>query len=920
MMCAMDVAFGVLGPLTVTIGGQPVSIRSGRQRALLAALVLQPGRSVTASALIDAIWGDRPPATARNTLQVYLMRLRQTLAPADIVTTDASGYRIDLPAQATDVGRFAALLADARTAASAGDLDAEFTTLTDALALWRGPALVDIDAEALHRDYGTALEEQRLSAVERRFDVGLALGRHADLVAELAAATADNPLRERFWCQRMLALYRSGRQADALEAYQEINRVLADELGIDPGEELRGVHQAILRGEAAAPGNQPAVVPQQLPPDTSAFCGRADQLGALDRILRPDASVVAVCGVGGVGKTALAVHWGWRCADRFPDGQLYVDLRGYDEDQKPIAPEHALDGFLRALGVTADQMPADAGERAALYRSRLAERRVLVILDNARSSAQVRPLLPAAPGCRVVITSRDRLDGLVARDGAALVELDVLDASTAIELLDRLVPAERSVSVEAAHRLAGRCDGLPLALRIAAARIVTNPQQTTATLADALADESDRLSALSLEGGDVSVRATLDLSYRALPATAARLLRLIATQPGRDITAAGAGALIDLPRGAVAGHLDALCQAHLLFVRGANRFAMHDLVRAYARERSAAEDSPAAVDEGLRRGVDWLLAGTAAASRQVGPSGLHRAPELLYPPADPPLLRDLNEAIQWQHDELDAIVATVEFCEKRGWYRACWELASKASTYLDSLAYWDEHDVTCQAGLRAARAGHDESGECMMLCLIALRTWKRGADGAAISQYETALEVAERLADRRMISRIEGSLGALYQRIGEPERSEELLRRAISSSKEQQDLVAATYHEINLGYLLLRTKSPETAALLTGLLESAQRLNDPYAMLTVHIQLAEFDRTAGRLTDAADHAAEALRYARIGRRVIEEAEALVTLGECTIDTDRAQALNCWRLALDIYESRQSLLAAELRDRISAATA
>jgi DNA-binding SARP family transcriptional activator len=918
MMGAMDAAFGVLGPLTVTIGGHPVSIRSGRQRALLVALVLRPGRSVTATALIDAVWGDRPPATARNTLQVYLMRLRQTLAPADIVTTDASGYRMDVPVEATDAGRFAALLTDARTAASAGDLATEFAVLTEALALWRGPALADIDAEALHRDYGAALEEQRLSTVERRFDVGLALGRHTELVAELAAATAENPLRERFWCQRMLALYRSGRQADALEAYQEINRLLADELGIDPGEELRGVHQAILRGEATAQAERPAVVPAQLPPDPTAFCGRTEQLAALDRLLTTDAGVAVVSGIGGVGKSALAVHWGWLAADRFPDGQLYVDLRGYDEDQEPIAAEHALDGFLRALGVTADQMPTDAGERAALYRSLLADRRVLVLLDNARSSAQVRPLLPAAAGSRVLITSRDRLDGLVALDGAGLVDLDVLDTATAIELLARLVPAQRSSSADAARRLADRCDGLPLALRIAAARVATNPHQTTATLADALADESDRLTALSLEGGAASVRATLDLSYRALPDTEARLLRLIAIQPARDITAAAAAAVIDLPSAEVSRHLDALCQAHLLFVRGANRFAMHDLIRAYARERSAAEDSPDDVDTGLRRGVDWLLVGATAGNRLIGPSGMQRPPELLFAPADPPSLRDFDEAVEWQHAELDTTVAAIEFCEKRGWHRACWQLASKVMAYLDGQMLWDEHDECCRAGLRAARVDGDEPGECLMLCFAARGAWNRDNYGAAIEQFEAARLKAIGLDDHRTISRIEGSLGALYQKVGEFDRGEELLRRAISSSKAHDDLVAATYHEINLGYLLLNTNLSGAEVLLAELHESVGSLNDPYASLTVQIQLAELARASGRMAEAAEHAVEAVRYARLGRRVLEEAEALVIQGECTIDSDRAQGLNCWRLALDIYESRGNPRAVEVRKQIAAA--
>jgi DNA-binding SARP family transcriptional activator/tetratricopeptide (TPR) repeat protein len=914
------ITFGLLGPLLVTRDDDEVPIRPGKQRILLAALLLQAGRLVTAETLIDALWGDGAPATARNTLQVHVKRLREALGPGLLVTDGSGGYRIDVPPECIDCERWALLLDSARLDRAAENLPAEWDRLSAALALWRGSALADINSPALARDYATALEEQRLSTMERRFDVGLALERHEELASDLAAATAANPLREHLWCQRLLALCRSGRQADALTEYQAVETRLVNELGVDPGPELRGVREVILAGGTAlrAPP-MPVTIPAQLPRDPTAFTGRRDEVDTLDRLLR-DSPVVVVTGVAGAGKTALAIHWALRRLDLFEDGQLYVDLRGYDDEQGPASPEHVLDAFLRALGVPAERMPDDPTERASLYRSMTQNRRMIIVLDNARSSAQVRRLIPGSAGICVLITSRDRLDGLIARDGARRLALDVLDHSAAVDLLLQLVPADRVESTGAVERLATCCDRLPLALRIAAARIMTNPYQSAGTLADALADLGDRLGVLSLESADTSVRATFSLSYKALPDKPARLLRLIGSHSSADMSAGCAAALADTSRAETNSYLEVLCRAHLLYHSGADRYGMHDLVRAYARERCAAEDSVAARSECARRGVDWLLQGAADAGLMLAPSGLGRPPELHYPPRTPSTFDSVDAALLWLKNEWEEVLAAAGMCADNGWHRACWQLAAKIAPFLQSQAHVSELEALCLTGLRSARTIGDALGECTMLSFAGNCARDQREYKTAIERFTQARDLANRLGDLAMSSRIGGALGAVYVLDGQPEPAEHVLRQGIATARANDDLVMATYHKLVLANLLLRRDSPRAKAMLQELLEATAELDDQYATTMAHGQLAQLALSEGTIEEAANQARTTIRLAQSIGEVIEEADALVVLGECYLDTDPVQALSCWGLALDIYQRTGHPQAVELRKRIAAATA
>jgi DNA-binding SARP family transcriptional activator len=506
---------GVLGPLTVVTGHGRVALAAAMPRRLLSVLTCRAGQQVPVDMLIDALWDADPPPTARKTLQVYVRRLRQALGDVERIHHHAASYQLVLRPGELDAHRFEDLAARARRAHSGGDLRCAGALFGEALGLWRGEPYADVTDLAVVADEATRLREQRLQAMEDRFEVDLELGRHAELVPELVLLARRHPYRERLRGHLLLALYRSGRQAEALGVFRETRAFLAEELGIEPGTALRALHEQILRadsdldrpsggvstsrrGRESGPGadrlSRP--VPRQLPSDVPAFTGRTESLAALDGLLpagdrAPAGPVVvaAVAGGAGVGKTALAVHWAHRVTDRFGDGQLYVDLRGVAPTGGPTTPAEAVRGFLDAFAVSTARIPPGLGAQAALYRSLLADKRVLVVLDNARDAAQVRPLLPGGPGCLVVVTSRDQLTSLVAAEGAHPLTLAPLTVREARELLIRRLGPERAAAApEAVEEIIARCAGSPCALAVVAARAVTHPQLPLDAVAAELSD------------------------------------------------------------------------------------------------------------------------------------------------------------------------------------------------------------------------------------------------------------------------------------------------------------------------------------------------------------------------------------------------------------------------------------------------
>jgi len=642
--------FGVLGPVEVRAHGRPMDAGHARQRAVLAVLLLDPGRAVPLGVLIDRVWGEDPPRSARNVLYGYVARLKALLAsgqdPVVSLFRSSGGYLIRAGPGQPDLVRFRCLVAEA----AAGDDERAAAALGRALALWRGPALAGLDSPWLNA-MRTTLELERSAAVLDLNDIRLRRGEHAAMAGELTAQAAASAADERLTGQLMLALYRCGRQADALRWYEQTRRHLVGELGAIPGPALAALHQQILRadpalaaptavGGAAEPragiwpaGRFAVPVPRELPPDVSAFTGRSAEVRRLDQLLTgpaphavraPAAVISAVSGTAGVGKTALAVHWAHRAAGQFPDGQLHVNLRGYDLAQ-PLTAADALAVLLRALGVPDEDIPAGEDRRAASYRSLLAGKRMLVVIDNARTAEQVRPLLPGTCTCAVLVTSRDSLVGLVARDGAARLDLDLLPLDDAVGLLRELIGARADDDPPSAAKLAQKCSRLPLALRVAAELAATRPNVPLADLIEELADEQRRLDVLNADGDPrTAVGTVFSWSYKHLDPGLARAFRLTCLHPGPDFDSSAVAALMAAPLHQASRMLEVLARAHLIHSTGPGWYGMHDLLRAYGRGLTSAEDGEERALQALARLTDHYVHAAASAVdrpyRSVGPA------------------------------------------------------------------------------------------------------------------------------------------------------------------------------------------------------------------------------------------------------------------------------------------------------------
>ncbi|MEJ3750341.1 BTAD domain-containing putative transcriptional regulator [Actinomycetes bacterium KLBMP 9797] len=582
----IGVDLGVLGPLRVAVNERAAPIASTRHRALLATLLLDAGRPVPVERLVDALWGGDLPDNPRRALQLHVVRLRgslSTVGAGRLIATCAEGYRLDAPPDTVDVGRFRRWVAEADRAGARADSGRQREALRRALAQWRGEPLADVPSESLQREAAPRLREQRLQALEQRIDLDLRDGRHAEVVAELLTLTAQQPVRERLWAQLMAALHATGQRSDALAAYHALRRNLSRELGIDPSDELQDRYAEILHGPIHPVGLPP--VPRQLPAHVGGFAGRADALARLDALASgpPATPVAAIVGPAGIGKTALAAQWARRAADSFPDGQLWTNLRGYHSGEA-VSPTQALTRFLRALGVPRWQTPSNLEDQADMYRSLVDGRRVLVVLDNAASAAQVRPLLPGGPGCFAVVTSRDQLTGLVADVGAQPLPLDLLTTAEARDLLGyRLGPAWVRADAAAVEEIVARCGRLPLALALVAARAATHAGHGPRAVADQLRTVGD-LDPFHSPDAATDLRTVFSWSFHGLSGAAARLFGRLVAHPGPDITPAAAAGLADLPVARVRAPLAELAGVHLLVEHSPDRYALHDLLRAYARE------------------------------------------------------------------------------------------------------------------------------------------------------------------------------------------------------------------------------------------------------------------------------------------------------------------------------------------------
>jgi DNA-binding SARP family transcriptional activator/Tfp pilus assembly protein PilF len=926
--------FFLLGPVEVRHARQDLPVGSGKQRAVLAALLLRGGRLVPADELAELLWWPKdPPPSAQVTMRNYVMRLRQALGDAGRarISTQPGGYLIRVDDGELDVSRFEALLGSARAAVRDGAWATAAEQARAALALWRDEPLADVPSELLQARELPRLRALRLEAIEARVDADLQLGRSAEVTAELQQLAAAYPLREHVHAQLMLALYRSGRQSEALAVYRQARQVLIDEIGAEPGTELRDLHRRMLAADPALvivePVPVPAavvaaglahVVPRELPVTAVHFTGREPELAALTGQLAGQSAgeaprallISAIGGTAGVGKTALAVYWGHQVACRFPDGQLYVDLRGYDPGE-PVAASAALAAFLRSLGVPGGDIPAEEGERAARYRSLMAGRRVLVILDNAGSAAQVRPLLPAAPGCVTVVTSRDSLTGLVARDGARRLDLGLLPLPDAIGLLQALIGGRVDADPDAAAALAEQCSRLPLALRVAAELAAARPATPLAELVADLADQRRRLDAL--DAGDdppTAVRAVFSWSYRQLDAAAARMFRLVGVHPGPDCDRYAAAALAATTEAHASEALAVLARGHLIQPAGPGRYGMHDLLRAYARDLAEASDGADGVRAALDRLSGYYLHAAAVAMDQLFPAE-QRIRGRTEPSAAPaPPLADPAVARAWLDDERPGLVALAglempAFAPRLG---------TILFRYLDASGYHAESIVIHGHARAAARRAGDRAAEANALTSLGVLNTRNGRHERAAGLFQESLALSRAAGDRASEIRALGNLGILYlqqgsyqEATGELERVAALYQQAGEQAGEARALASlATIAHQQGRYDRADGHLQRALVIFRG---SGDRTGEAHALAS----LGEISLRRGQHEQAADLLQDALAlFGEIGSRT-GEGRTLNLLGDVRMQQGQfGQAIDRQREALAICQ--------EIRDVAGEATA
>ena len=670
--------FGILGPLEVRHGDGHVTIGGTKQRRVVATLALNAGRVVTLGQLVDAVWDGEPPVTARKQVQNAVAALRRTPVGAALAAV-GPGYVLRVPVDQVDAGRFERCLAEANAARARHDLVRAAETLRAGLAIWRGPALAGVGGRTALTAAGQ-LEERRLSAVIAWAEIALELGSHGVVADELSAELDRYPLCEPLAGLLMLALYRAGRAAESLVCYQRIRHTIAEDLGVDPGPELQSQYHRILAADPALNHRSEALQRNYLPRDIGHFTGRLAELDRLMSIVDSGGVTViqAIDGMSGVGKTAIAVHAAHRFAGRFADGQLFIDLHGHTAGRDPLTAEEALDVLLRAVGVPDARIPKSLDERAAVWRGELAGRRVLLVLDNALSSAQVTPLLPGSAGCAVMITSRRRLTGL---NSAEVLSLDTLPPDDAVALFRAVVgpdrcEAEPATVVEAVKL----CGHLPLAISIAAARLRTRPQWTVADLVERLADDHRRTRLLQSE--DRGVTAAFALSYQHLADAEQRMFRLLGVHPGSDIDVFAAAALAGLTVDEAENLLDALCDMHLLIPHLPGRYRLHDLVRDFARAGVEAEEPASQRSAALDRLLDYYLHVTQIATELDAPGRPSLGAGPRYRPTAVPRLTKTSEIRSWVDAEFANLLAVARLAAQHRAGEAGWQLPRNVGSLL----------------------------------------------------------------------------------------------------------------------------------------------------------------------------------------------------------------------------------------------
>ncbi len=787
--------FRLLGPVQISTEEGVFTAPRPRSRAVLAYLLLSADRLVPTESMVDAIWGPAPPATARNQIQADVSAVRRALREAgcpDCLVTTSSGYRIVVAPHELDLTVFSAGLARARSLAEQDNPAQAAEAVKEALRLWQGPALGDVTGTFVEPARRT-LDEQRLAAIETLAELELRLGRHEEVAAELGVTAAEHPLREGLARALALALYRCGRPADALAVLRQLREGLAEEFGIDPAEATAALELAILRSAPELSPQAPASAPRRhaLPGDVVGFAGRAGYLARLDSMPTP---VVTVIGPGGVGKTALALHWAHRVAGRFPDGVLYVDLRGFSRAE-PLSPLEALSRLLYQLGVAPEQIPAREDFATDLFRAQVSGKRLLVLLDNVRNSEQARPLLPGSAACRTVVTSRTELSGLVARDGATPVRLGVLEPQEAQGLLGSLVEGADDGPLA---ELAALCGYAPLALRIAAAALIGKPDGHLHDYVTRLRSP-DRLGVLEIAGDDeLAIASTFELSYTLLDPRAQQLFRLLSLVPGPDFTAQTAAELAGWSPSGTARALGTLAAAHLVEDRQAGRYGFHDLIRLYAASLAEKAESEQARRAALARLYDHYLSMARAAAKALYPQVLRLPGEPEAERAEP--FEEHSAAVAWLDQERANLVAAVTDRPEHGRPEAVWLLADTLRGYFFLRMFTIDWNAVAQAALVAAVAYGDARGQAAALLSLADLRWREGDYPHAEEVYGRAISAADRAGWIDGQATALGNLGGLRRLQGNLAGAAELLSHSLNLNIQSGRLEGQS---VNLGNLAI---------------------------------------------------------------------------------------------------------------------
>jgi DNA-binding SARP family transcriptional activator/Tfp pilus assembly protein PilF len=927
---------GVLGPVTAWNGDEELPVGQPRQQAVLGILAMRANRVISRSELVDAVWGQEPPSSAEGGVYTYVAGLRRIFepgrslrGPGRMLVSTGAGYVLHLVPGQPDAVAFEQHLNRARHLRKSGDLAGAVASLDAALGLWRGVVAFAGVPGPFAETERARLGELRSAATEERADALLAVGRHEEVLADLTAMVAEHPLRERMRGLLMLALYRSGRQAEALRVFGEGRRVLAEELGIDPGAELSRIHQQVLTMDpgldvaapAAAEGRS-VPVPAQLPPDAPGFSGRHDELGVLHSMVARDGAVplVVISGTAGVGKTALAIRFGRQVTRRFPDGQLYLNLHGFDPALAPLEAGHALRSVLDALGVQAHRMPADAEGRAALYRSLVDGKRMLIVLDNATSASQVRPLLPGSPGCLVVVTSRNEMVGLVAADGAEPISLDVLSYDEARELLDRRLGPDRApADPEAADEIIEASARLPLALSIAVGRAAGRPKRSLAQVAAELKEAKGGLDALEEDDAITNVRAVFSWSYDQLSDPAGRMFRLLGVHPGPDISLTAAASLAGIPRPAAGAALRELVRTHMVAEHVHGRYTFHELLRAYAAEQAERFDSEQARRAAAHRVLDhYLYSALSAAARSTpfGPPQRMAPLQLGVVPVD---VADKAQARAWFDAEAPVLLALTGYADANGFDEHAWLIPWAMAGYLNRCGRWQDWVATQVQAVGAARRLDDLRAQAHSHYQLGYAQSHSGDNDAAEPNVRQALELFRELEDRGHEAMVLNGLASMLE---EQDRYSEALAVALDGLR----MVKAVGH-----WWLQGTLENTTGWLYAGLDQYDQALAHCQRALGLHRESGNQAGTAstldsigyiyrhrGDLVQAKAYYQQALAmYREIGDS-FGEGIGLDGLGETLAAAgDSSAAREAWRQAEAILDRLSHPLVDEVRAKIAA---